>query len=708
MRANQLLLLPAIHMETIMNFQAPNQQWPNNGVPIMASPTSASNFARPAIQPYTKAISSALCTDLQQTANTNVLRSYLYTIAQQSQFSNQTFIAMIQMACMLTEYLMACQRMPPDQAVIQGAMYTNRYYAASMVTAPDLQGRIDAATYQDANNTLNTINQLRQAAMAYIQSAPVVSPQQMMMGTTSMVDPRFGNPMMGGQMMPNQMMGMNQFAGAMPVGNMMVNTATVASNPAGFQMPAPTNTTQLNPMLAASQTPVKVTEGSLQKEQLQKEQQMNSNLPVFCDVPKQPINKVVAEVGTVSKPNPLAGMLSELPIAKMGTSVVLGTVSTVAPIPDNSSGIILYTDEAFDENKQYFGFGVHPAIFNPYTDIGYVDINNKCYGIAKSEVDNVDYVAHRNYHLLKPKGVKKDETDNNLFLESIQRAAVVTDIKATLERIEKDRNEIHIKDDEAIQYAMSESIHLGTVPVMTGDYHSSAYAAAEENNIILDMDSSVVRMNVVTPSDWCLDESHANFIKTIKDAGRWSDIVNEMHAARKRLPLYIWHDIDTYMLRLFNEINMIELDSGIYIDDSFTASVIDAGKAITSNIGKENANLYIVKALQVFKDRIVFDNCSSFDEGIPADSKKMHLTVYEDVTLLPILSDEVTLACPSDVGCIDRYSTPELFGLVDLTFKSRPKGCRWVKFITVDKGIMYVYKSVTADEYLIATKVLFD
>ena len=690
----------------MQNFQAPAGQWQNNGVPLMASPTSAANFIRPQMQPYSKMISSHLCADLTQMANASPLRQYLHQVAMQSQYNNQTFIAMIQMACMLAEYAMACNRLNPDAAIMQACVSTNQYFAASMVNTPDMQGRIDASVYNEANMVLNNLNPVIQAAKAYIQSAPVMQPQQLMNGVQNqwggqtMVDPRFAG----------NMQNMGQFTQPMAMGapamNMAMNPIPNVNNVNGFQAMGGVGMGNHNPMVVASQTPVKVTEGLLQKQQPQVN--IATSQPINVTVPKEPINKVMAEVGT-NKPSPFNGLLPNLPSATQGSKVVLGSVTapTEANITEANSNIILYTDDAFDPETRYCGVGVWPIIINPKTDIGYVDTVNCSYGVSTIGEHNVDYSKHRNYHLLKSRGNHNQQPDNDKFLEAVQHAAVITDIKTTLAALEKERNEANIDKDAAIEYASTQQIHLGLVPVLSGDYHCAAYAFAESAGITLDMDSSAVRMTVATPTDWFLDKNNHSFIANIEKAGRWSDIQNEMVQLRKRIPLYIWHDIDRYMLNLFNEINMIEMDSGVFIDDCFTESLMEAGKDIATNLGKEGSNVYLTKAITLFKSRICFANASEYDSTVDKSSEFMSLTTYEDVTLLPVESRDVLLAMPGEVGVIDASVTPGLYGLVDLTFKSLRKGVRWVKFITTDRGVLHIYKTFNG-EYAIATKIVFE
>lgn len=688
----------------MLNFQAPANQWQNNGVPLMASQTSSVNFIRPQMQPYSKMISGHLVADLNQTANANPLRQYLYTIATQSQYNNQTFIAMIQMACMLAEYAMACNRLNPDAAIMQACVSTNQYFAARMASAPEMQGRIDANIYTEANTVMNNMNPVIQAATAYIQSSPVTQPQQMMngmqptWGQQTMVDPRFANPMQGMSQFTQPMnMGMQQMA--------LPNSPVVNNGMGGFQTMGGAGMVNNNPMVIAAQTPVKVTEGVLQKQQ--PHVNVSTMAPINVSIPKEPINKVTMEMGT-NKPNPFNGLLPNLPSATQGSKVVIGSVTTPVEtsITQANSNVLLYTDDEFDPNARYCGFGIWPILINPKTDIGYVDIVNNSFGVSNIGEHNVDYSKHRNYHLLKSRGTHGQEPDNDKFLEAIQQAAVITDVKTTLAELEKERNEVNIDKDTAIEYASTQQVHLGLVPVLSGDYHCAAYAFAESNGLTLDMDSSAVRMTVVTPTDWFLDKNNHGFINKLNDAGRWSDIQNEMVALRKRIPLYIWHDIDLYMLNLFNEINMIELDSGVFIDDCFTESIMEAGKDVVGNIGKENINLYLNKALSLFKSRICFANASEYDSTVNKDSELMCLTTYEDITLLPVESKDVLLASPSDVGVIDASVTPALYGLVDLTFKSLRKGVRWVKFITTDRGVLHIYKTFNG-EYAIATKIIF-
>lgn len=689
----------------MLNFQAPANQWQNNGVPLMASQTSAVNFIRPQMQPYSKMISGHLVADLNQTANANPLRQYLYTIATQSQYNNQTFIAMIQMACMLAEYAMACNRLNPDAAIMQACVSTNQYFAARMASAPEMQGRIDANIYTEANTVMNNMNPVIQAATAYIQSSPVTQPQQMMngmqptWGQQTMVDPRFANPMQGMSQFTQPMnMGMQQMA--------LPNSPVVNNGMGGFQTMGGAGMVNNNPMVIAAQTPVKVTEGVLQKQQ--PHVNVNTTAPINVVVPKEPINKVTMEIGS-NKPNPFNGLLPNLPSASHGSKVVLGSVTTPVEtsITQANSSILLYTDDAYDPDVRYGGFGTWPILINPKTDIGYIDLTSLTYGVSSIGEHNVDYSKHRNYHLLKSRGKHGVEPDNDKFIEAIQHAAVITDIKTTLAALEKERNAANIDKDTAIEYAATQQIHLGLVPILSGDYHCAAYAFAEENGITLDMDSSAVRMTVVTPRDWFLDKNNHEFINKLENAGRWSDIYNEMIALRTRIPLYIWHDIDLYMLNLFNEINMIEMDSGVFIDDCFTESILEAGKDVLINIGKENINLYLNRALDLFKSRVCFANASEYDSTVNKDSEMMCLTTYEDITLLPVESKDVLLASPSDVGVIDASVTPALYGLVDLTFKSLRKGVRWVKFITVDRGVLHIYKTFNG-EYAIATKTVFE
>lgn len=650
------------------------------------------NQLRQAIMPYANMLASVITRDIQQTAEKNILRKILYMQASQSQFTNQLFMDILNKAALLAEMFMSS--MQPEQAITQAAVFTNEYYAANMVNNPASNGHVSQQLYNEAVNMINNGNMQFQNAMNYIQSRPQMQ--------NTMVDPRFGNPMQQG-MMPNMQMmpsmqgnqGMSQFA----------NTQMMPSAQGGFQMPMQHSQMPNNIMAVAGQTEVKTTVGVLQAKKQAASQAEVLNKPVFVDVPKTPISAVMSEINT-TKPNPLQDLVATTPV-KQGSRVVMGSVEQ-APLPVIGEGIVRYCDPDYNPTDILINtpVGRKPSVFNPYEGMGHFDYKTSMFGVSPMEVKDVDYVKHRNFHLLTPKTGMSKNNDN--LINAIQMAAVVSDVKSIVDSIEKERNEVGISPERelVLEYGISESVQLGLVVSSKDDYHTSAYACAKNENLTLDIDNSAIRMTAVHTSDWCLGSQHEAFIKKLAKVKRWSDVVELMRNIQHHTPIYMWNDIDDYMLSVYNEISMIELDSGVYITGSFTESVMDGNKDIAENMAGTSID-FITKSLQLFKERIVFTNTSEFDDEIPADFSNMYLTTFEDVTLLPITSDDVLLVCPTAVGSVCKSVTPVLYGYIDLVYNSARKGVRHIKLVTLDNATIYVYKSAITGDYLITANVNF-
>lgn len=688
----------------VMNFQAPAGQWQNNGIPAMQS----NNTIRPAMQPYGKVISECIMQRLHSTSNVP-LRYMLYQLCSQSQFSNNLFFEIVSFAAQLAEYMMACNRGTIDQVILDASEMTIRFYSSQLILSPNMQGQVDAASYQQANQALQEFNQVKMAVQTYIANNPVVPMNQMMggmpmgMGNGARVDPRFGGGVMPGMMPMN-----NGFP--QPMSNMTVNMngMNMGMGNGNFQMPMGGQTPTMNPMQAATQTTVKVTEGKLQKQAQAAQQSAVVTAPVTPSVSVSSIKPsyVINEIGG-NKPNPLADLVAPPAIAA-GKSVVIGTVESTPPETSGTGNILLYSDPSFDPDICYLDGNNRGIIYFYETSMGFVDFINKSHGVYNIEGVDVDYIKHRNYHLLKSTTQHGDEAaDSAKFLQTLANAAMVSDVQTVLDNLAVERNEVKIDESNMLDFDIVANVNLGPVELIGGDYHSTAVISAASAGLNIDIDSSVVRMATHTSSDWNIDRKTCRaFYNILRTATRWTDISNEMIALRKIVPLYVWHGIDQYMLSVFNEINMIELDSGVYIDDSFTASLVECGKIINTNLGKD-ITAYLNDGLQLFKERICFEPLST-DDNAAADEDTLYLVTSEDITLLPILSKDIKLACPTEVGTVDKVATPELWGLIDLTYKSAGKNTRWIKFITSDLAVLYVYRSIISKEYLIATQVNFE
>ena len=688
-----------------MNFPQAGWPNPNTGVPFMNS----ANTLRPRVQPYSKAIGAVLTKELQDTQNISPMRRVLYQSCSQSQFANQLFIEMFAFAAMLAEYYMACNA-SDEIAVTNASMATVRYYAATMLQ--NCQGQVTQEQYQQANALINEFNQMRAAVQTFIANNPVANVQQMMqgmptqqqwgggMGAMSNVDPRLGG---------------NQFAGggfAMPMvpGMQPQNFALTGmpgmqtQNPLGFQGGAMNATQQVNPMVLASQTPVKTTEGTLLAKKKQEEQMA---MPITPVVDRKPI--VMAELGTV-KLNPMAKLV-DIPSPTTG-STVLGSVTMPvdnATVSVVGQEVILYSDANYEPEKRYLGYGVHPVVIDTTMSVGYVDLNTGSYGAHFEQEPDVEYLKHRNFHLLQPRNKRASDPDNTDYMEAVRNAAMVADIKTTLERLETDRNDVNLAEEAVMDYSAIVNVHLGLVPVTDKQYHVSALGVARDSglNIDIDIDNSVIRMTAMTSTDWCLSSAHKPFIDAITKSTRWLDISNKLMEMKARMPAHIWYEIDNYLMRVYNEINMIELDSGVFINDSFCESLLEAGKDISNNLG-EDCRYYLGDALTRFKDRILFDNGMLLDPTVDKDNPAYSLTTLEDVTLLPIDSSQIYLACPDRVGTVTQSATPELYGLIDLTYKSKRPNVRYTKIITRDSGTLYIFKSLINDAYLLTATVDFN
>lgn len=686
-----------------MNFPQAGWPTPNTGVPFMNS----ANTLRPRIQPYAKAIGAVLTKELQDTQNISPMRQVLYRSCSQSQFANQLFIEMFAFAAMLAEYYMACNA-SDEIAVTNASMATVRYYAATMLQ--NCQGQVTQEQYQQANALINEFNQMRGAVQTFINSNPVANVQQMMqgmptqqqwgggMGAMSNVDPRLGG---------NQFAG-GGFATPMIPGMQPQNFALTGmpgmqpQNQLGFQGGGMNTSQQVNPMVVASQTPVRTTEGTLVARKKQEEQMA---MPITAVVDRKPI--VMSEIGTV-KLNPMAKLV-DIPSPTAG-SVVLGSITA----PSESTqlvvvgqDVILYSDANYEPEKRYLGYGVHPVVIDTSVSVGYVDLNTGSYGAHFEQEPDVEYLKHRNFHLLQPRNKRAKDADNTDYMEAIRNAAMVADVKTTLERLESERNEVNLAPDAVMDYTAIVNVHLGLVQVTDKQYHVSALREAHAGGLNVDIDNSIVRMTAMTSSDWCLAAAHKPFIDAITKSSRWLDISNKLMEMKARMPAHIWYEIDDYLMRVYNEINMIELDSGVFINDSFCESLLEAGKDISSNLGGD-CSYYLGDALMRFKDRILFDNGALLDPATDKDNPAYSLTTLEDVTLLPIDSSQIYLACPDRVGTISPTATPELYGLVELTYKSARPNVRYIKFITRDGGTLYVFKSLINSAYLLTATVDFN
>jgi len=381
-----------------------------------------------------------------------------------------------------------------------------------------------------------------------------------------------------------------------------------------------------------------------------------------------------------------------VPVAETRPAVV--EQPKVGVVQSNGMTIIQQTYETM-ENWPTFGPGKFPTIIRLGDQVAFFTTNNqtKQQGIIISAIEDctMEYRLHDNDRYLRPRLAEVARTAPNYAagdkaLEDIERQK---DVKTMLEELEStmaDANADMMVSGEALN--MSEPVLMNT----NGDYHTLATSVVP---VPIDLETCTVSMTVAHYYNWEMsDPAVAKMATGWRAAKDYLELRVLLYKLRDNIPYYYWerleHDITDHMNSLF------KYGLGVDVEiDSFCEDLDGAIEAVRA-MGEEVFDAF--NRAMFLRLRDTGYHIGEPDEiralrGIP-DGQTINPAYgfVEDVTLLPVSSNDLAFSCPAPVGAVNSFHNPALHAALVGRMKKRHPRARYLKFITLDNQTFWVHE----------------
>lgn len=366
----------------------------------------------------------------------------------------------------------------------------------------------------------------------------------------------------------------------------------------------------------------------------------------------------------------------------------------VGVVQSGNATFIQQTWEAMD-NWPNLGPGKFPTIVRLGSQVAFFTINNQTQqqGVIVSAIEDctMEYRLHDNDRYLRPRLAEVARTAPNYAagdkaLDDIDRQK---DVKAMLQELEST-----MADANADLMISGEAINIEEPVLMTtnGDYHTLAQGSIP---VPVDLETCTVSMTVAHYYNWEMsDPGIAKLATGMRTAKDYMEMRVILYKLRDNIPYYYWerleHDITDHMNSLFKYGLGVEIEV-----DSFCEDLDDAIKAVRG-MGEEVFDAF---------NRAMFlrlrDNGYHIGEaeeiralrGLPKDAVINPAYGYvEDVTLLPVSSNDLAFSCPAPVGSVNSFHNPAMFAALSARMKARHPRARYLKFITLDNQVFWVHE----------------
>lgn len=359
-----------------------------------------------------------------------------------------------------------------------------------------------------------------------------------------------------------------------------------------------------------------------------------------------------------------------------------------------NSTIVQQTWEAMD-NWPVMGPGKFPVIVRLGSQVAFFTTNNQTQqqGVIVCAIEDctMDYRLHDNDRYLRPRLAEVARAAPNYAagdkaLEDIDRQK---DVKAMLESLETT-----MADANADLMVSGEAINISDPILMTtnGDYHTLAQGALP---VPLDLETCTVSMTVAHYYNWEMsDPGIAKLATSMRTAKDYPELRVILYKLRDNIPYYYWerleHDITDHMNSLFKYGLGVEIEI-----DSFCEDLDDAISAVRA-MGEEVFDAF--NRAMFLRLRDTGYHIGEADEiralrGLPPETNiNPAYGFVEDVTLLPVSSNDLAFSCPAPVGSVNSFHNPAMFAALSARMKARHPRARYLKFITLDNQVFWVHE----------------
>jgi hypothetical protein len=366
----------------------------------------------------------------------------------------------------------------------------------------------------------------------------------------------------------------------------------------------------------------------------------------------------------------------------------------VGVIRSGNMTIIQQTYEAMDSWPK-MDPGKFPPIVRLGSQVVFYTIDNQTQkqGIIVSTIEDctMEYRLHDNDRYLRPRLAEVARTPSNYAagdkaLEDIERQKDVKSMLMAMESTMANANAELMLSGEALNVA--EPVLMTT----NGDYHTLAALTVP---VPLDLETCTVSMTVAHYYNWEMsDPAVAKMATGMRAAKDYLELRVILYKLRENIPYYYWerleHDITDHMNSMFKYGLGVEIEI-----DSFCEDLDDAIAAVRG-MGEEVFDAF--NRAMFLRLRDTGYHIGDTEEiralrGVPADQTiNPAYGFVEDVTLLPVSSNDLALSCPAPVGSVNTFHNPALYSALTARMKVRHPRARYLKFITLDNQVFWVHE----------------
>ncbi len=699
------------------NMQAGNMQYINPNV--AAARQNAGSYVpnlplRSMVSPYRNQIAESLIRTISANANGGALDSGLYAQMSSGNFCNQLFNEAFVYAGAYMEILMQANA-TPGQALEQAVANIHSYFKARMVQNPALHGKLDQAT---TANAMNAVNMFAQTTLPLIHNK-LNSPDAAIMGNgvipnqmqqVGAVDNRFG--MIQTQMNPQP--GVQQFA-------MPTNVNYVPPVTSGFQAPTTVNG---NGQVAIMKSKPLIGNGTAPEQPMAQAptqhpvSSMQTSIPQVAYPAPLPVNKIVAEVGSTTLSKVLANPMDVQPNTQQTSRVMIAqntmaesgvvTGTNLAPIANieytiegleasQKSSSIVEHDDKMEGDHWYYGCG-RPYIVYMHNQETFYDVSVGECGFRSTVGLIVEYAKHRTAPFLKSIMKVTDIKPEQLMRTMVEGLALKEAADITT-RINQENQNLVIDDESAL---LVENINLG---VIKGDenlsLHELAIAELKKLELNLDIENSIIKYTKVSFGS-NLGPAVSTHARAINTAASWQSLANVVRDLGKVLPPHEYGQFYQYASEAYQFILRVGLDQDIYLDSGFIDEYLEVGKYLNS---LENfiRSTYTESALNEMKRYICLENCNLYRAITNTDENFYGIANVEDVYLLPLTDEQITLACPEHVGYVNEVATPELHAFCLRALNTARSDTKKIRLVTINGTVMTLMREIGTSEILMVS-----
>jgi len=585
----------------------------------------------PNMQPYVQAIGALLIDNIQNGANTSVIRQALYHHMAQNGFYNKEFTDLLQFAVEYAEVLEYMDRLDGRTAQIKSVEEVTQIAAAAEVTLdtthrlwnampPEMQQHVQS-WLQYAPSVMNRTDQMRQQQRYQQQAAQPYGAPMASYNTGG------GYPQPQPQQPYYQPGGINR------------NQSTMANRAIEQMAAAPTRT---------------------------------FNQPTINELRAGGTRSSVVEAAV---PTTTAAPAAPLAPADGYHQQLRSDYGDEKPLPEGIHPGVFCMSTAV----AFFAFKGGVAS-------NFIIDKDQC---------TMRYSDHRNEKLLRGRSdtVRRFTPDYpaaDAVFEAMVKQQLVSDMLADLEKRQADATvtgDVNMVVDVIVPCLVN--LNNST------DYHSVASMAMEELGLAVSIEDSTITYTGIDFRHKPYNDDVANLETEMRNVRSHEDLRKCLVLMRDKMaPLYYWEQLDVAITQHVNELmqTMLGVEARM---DCYTEEIGEMLDMIHDDYPDtmERFNTTLLRRLQVATlDNDSTHLWRSVYECVDGDGiTSQAMTIVEDITLLPITSTDIDFGCMGDVGVVTAKATPNLYRAARHRIDNAHPKTRWIKFITLDRIVIYVY-----------------